>query len=164
MPIGKLRNTPTTPPPDVPFHERDLAEKIRQLEEDRQRHARAIAEIDGILARIQQALTVVHDRVPAGGAPSPAPSTRLPPPPEAASPASGDRPRRRYQKLPQTGEESVLAFVRDHGKPTTAEINDHWKSEGRPGVANPTVARLLKRGLLQRENDPSIRGSRYRVA
>jgi hypothetical protein len=71
--------------------------------------------------------------------------------------------RRRYQKLPQTGEESVLTFVREHGNPSTAEINDHWRGEGRPGVANPTVARLLKRGALRRENDPTVRGSRYRI-
>ena len=160
MTTNRLQNTPVTkkevpPPPDAPLHEQALAEKIRLLQADRQRHAQAIAEIDAVLTRIQQALTALHDRAddlaPAGGATFPPTS-------------DGAKPRRRYQKLPQTGEESVLAFIRDHGKPTTAEINEHWKSEGRPGVANPTVARLLKRGLLTRQNDPAVRGSRYSVA
>ena len=159
MPTGKLRITPRTPeetsPGEAPLHEQALAEKIHQLQEDREHHARAIAEIDGILARIQEALAVLHDRQL--GSPD---ALGLPPP----QLDEGERPRRRYQKLPQTGEESVLAFVRDHGSPTTAEINDHWKAEGRPGVANPTVARLLKRGLLQRQNDPAVRGSRYSIA
>lgn len=158
MTTNRLQNTPVTknavPPADAPLHEQALAEKIRLLQIDRERHARAIAEIDAVLSRIQQALSALQGRtselLAAGG-------TALPPDPDAA------KPRRRYQKLPQTGEESVLAFIREQGKPTTAEINEHWKSEGRPGVANPTVARLLKRGLLKRENDPDVRGSRYSV-
>ena len=141
-----------SPEPDPP-HEQALAEKIRLLQEDRERHARAIAEIDQVLERIQNALTALHGGTGWGGLPSVA----------NVGGEAAERPRRRYQKLALTGEESVLAFVRRHGRPTTSEINDHWKSEGRPGVANPTVARLLKRGLLQREEDPAVRGSRYRV-
>jgi hypothetical protein len=130
-----------------------LAEKIRLLQEDRARHAQAIAEIDLVLDRVRRALAALR------GEPVDAPHA----PPLGMDGGAESRPRRRYQKLAQTGEESVLNFVRDKGNPTTAEINDHWKSEGRPGVANPTVARLLKRGLLLRENDPAVRGSRYRV-
>jgi hypothetical protein len=141
------------PEPHAP-HEQALAEKIRLLQEDRERHARAIDEIDQVLERIQRALTALQ-----GGTDWP-PLTSGP----HVGKEEGARPRRRYQKLALTGEESVLAFVREHGRPTTSEINDHWKSEGRPGVANPTVARLLKRGLLKREEDPSGRGSRYRAA
>jgi hypothetical protein len=158
---NKLQNSPGTkkevPPPDAPLHEQALAEKIRLLQIDRQRHAQAIAEIDAVLSRIQQALAALQGR----GFEAVASSAGR----AALSPsAEGDKPRRRYQKLPQTGEESVLDFIRRHGKPTTAEINEHWRSEGRPGVANPTVARLLKRGLLKRQNDPAVRGSRYSVA
>jgi hypothetical protein len=133
---------------NAPIHDQALAEKIRQLQEDRGRHARAIAEIDEVLGRIQHALGGL------GGASAPVAGLDAP---------EGARVRRRYQKLPQTGEESVLTFVREHGNPSTAEINDHWRGEGRPGVANPTVARLLKRGALRRENDPTVRGSRYRI-
>jgi hypothetical protein len=123
--------------------EGDLAGKIRQLQADRQRHAQAIADIDQVLREVEEALAVIR------GEPVPQPPS---------SPA-----KRRYQKLPTTGEESVLAFVRQHRNPTTAQINAHWRGEGRPGVANPTLARLLKRGWLRREDDPKVRGSRYRV-
>jgi hypothetical protein len=135
-----------------------LAEKIRLLQEDRERHARAIGEIDEVLARIQQAVNTVRTDDGANAIGDADPSQAR------DSGGGGERVRRRYQKLPQTGEESVLAFVRRQGNPSTAEINDHWKSEGRPGVANPTVARLLKRGLLRRESDSYVRGSRYRAS
>jgi hypothetical protein len=141
--------------PNAPIHDQALAEKIRQLQEDRGRHARAIAEIDEVLSRIQRALNALGGP-PAGGTMGGG-ETGL----EGVE--TGKRERRRYQKLPQTGEESVLTFVREHGNPSTAEINDHWRGEGRPGVANPTVARLLKRGALRRENDPTVRGSRYLI-
>jgi hypothetical protein len=152
VPAGKLQITPIVrgdvSQSNAPIHDQALAEKIRQLQEDRGRHARAIAEIDEVLGRIQRALGVL------GPASDMAAGTDA---------SEGPRVRRRYQKLPQTGEESVLTFVREHGNPSTAEINDHWRGEGRPGVANPTVARLLKRGALRRENDPAVRGSRYRI-
>ena len=155
MPAGKLQITPIArgdvSESNAPIHDQALAEKIRQLQEDRGRHARAIAEIDEVLGRIQRAL---GDLGPASASMAMAAATDT---------AEGPRVRRRYQKLPQTGEESVLTFVREHGNPSTAEINDHWRGEGRPGVANPTVARLLKRGALRRENDPAVRGSRYRI-
>jgi hypothetical protein len=118
----------------------DLAAKVRRLQTDRQYHARAIEEIDKVLREVQHLLTRLH------------------PSPEAAYPP---RPPRRYQKFDLTGEESVLAFVKSHGRPTTAEVNAHWQAEGRTSVANPILARLLRRGLLQRENDPTVRGSRY---
>jgi hypothetical protein len=121
--------------------ESDLAAKIRQLQTERARHMLAITEIDKVLEQVQSALAEVE-----------------------SSDSLGDHSRRRrYQKLETTGEESVLEFIRDRGNPTTAEVNDHWQSEGRPGVANPILARLLKRKLLRRENDPNVRGSRYRI-
>jgi hypothetical protein len=122
--------------------EEDLAARIRRLQSERARHVHAIGEIDKVLGQVQSALTDLDS-------------------PDALS---GDQPRRRrYQKLETTGEESVLAFIRDHENPTTAEVNAHWQEEGRPGVANPILARLLKRNILRRENDPGVRGSRYRI-
>ena len=140
----------------VPKHgpESDLAEKIRQLQADRQQHAQAINEIDQVLSRVEKALTDLKamtartsGSVPVGGVQT-----------------GTDRPRRHYQKFELTGEESVLDFIRREGHPTTAEINGNWHAQGRTGVANPILARLLKRGLLERENDPAVRGSRYRLA
>jgi len=122
----------------------DLASRIRNLQAERARHLQAIAEIDKVLGEIQQALTGVD-------------------PSDSISDGNTDRPRRRYQKLELTGEEAVLEFVKSRGNPSTAQVNAHWHAQGRPGVANPILARLLKRGLLIRENDPAVRGSRYRI-
>jgi len=133
--------TTSSAPANQPGEE-DLAARIRRLQSERGRHIQAIAEIDKVLGEVENVLTDL----------------------DIPLPSDGDQPRRRrYQKLELTGEESVLEFIRTNGNPTTAQVNAHWQQEGRPGVANPILARLLKRGVLQRENDPAVRGSRYRV-
>jgi len=119
----------------------DLGAKIRRFQRERARHVRAIDEIDKVLARIQQVLTGL----------------------EVPSANYAGRPRKRYQKLELTGEESVVEFIRIRTNPSTAQVNVHWKAQGRLGVANPILARLFKRGVLRRENDPTVRGSRYRL-
>jgi len=119
----------------------DLAAKVRRLQKERARHVQAIAEIDNVLRRIHDVLSGL----------------------ELHSGDSDVRSRRRYQKLELTGEESVIEFVRTCGNPSTAQVNDHWKAQGRLGVANPIIARLIKRGVLRREDDQSVRGSRYRL-
>ena len=141
------------PSPSHHGPESDLAEKIRQLQADRQQHAQAINEIDQVLNRVENALAELRGMRPSG---------RITHDLTSAS-AGGERPRRHYQKFELTGEESVLEFIRRQGSPSTAEINANWHAEGRTGVANPILARLLKRGLLERELDPTVRGSRYHV-
>ncbi|MDB5318648.1 MAG: hypothetical protein JWN40_279 [Phycisphaerales bacterium] len=133
--------------------ESDLAAKIRQLQADRQQHAQAINEIDQVLHRVENALAELKAMTTrsSGHVPS------------HAAADTADRPRRHYQKFELTGEESVLDFIRREGHPSTAEINNNWHAQGRTGVANPILARLLKRGLLERESDPTVRGSRYRL-
>ena len=135
--------------------ESDLIEKIRRLQADRAEHAQAINEIDKVLSRVENALhalkAMTHKKGHVEGEVGP-------------DGESAPRPRRHYQKFELTGEESVLQFVRNGGNPTTAEINANWQAEGRTGVANPILARLLKRGQLEREQDPNVRGSRYRLS
>lgn len=72
--------------------------------------------------------------------------------------------RRKRGKFEMTGEESILKFVAAKGKPTTAEINAQWFSEGRGGKADNTLTRLFKEKKLKRIEDPEVRGSRYAVA
>jgi hypothetical protein len=135
--------------------ETDLAEKIRQLQADRLQHAQAIAQIDQVLQRVENALTTLKAM---SGNKSTAPGTVDHP----TDPA--ERPRRQYQKFALTGEESVLEFIRRMGHPSTAEVNANWHAEGRTGVANPILARLLKQKKVERELDPAVRGSRYRLS
>jgi len=140
--------------PDLSI-ETDLAEKIRQLQADRLRHAQAITQIDQVLQRVENALTTL--KAMTGGKTTDGATSQAP-----VDPAQ--RPRRHYQKFELTGEESVLEFIRRLGHPSTAEINANWHAEGRTGVANPILARLLKQKKVERELDPNVRGSRYRLS
>ena len=131
-----------------------LVEKLRRLQEDRARYRDAIVAIDEVLCRINEALRANGD----------ADLTHLTnadipldvPPAEAF--------KRRRGRFTQTATESILALIRERGNPSTADINAHWRLEGRRGTANVTIMKLLKQDLIRRESDPSIRGSRYVMA
>ena len=129
----------------------DLAVKIQQLQADRQRHLQAMAAIDQVLAQIDQALRSVDPDAPQVSPPNPAFPTV-------------HREVRHRGRFERTGIDSVLDFIRQHDNPTTAQINAHWRAQGRKGTANVTLLKLLKDGLIRREEDPTIRGSRYRLA
>jgi arginine repressor len=128
-----------------------LADQIKQLEESRDKHAAALAEIDQLLNRISQTLKSLH------------PSSQLSSPSVTAGwTAMGEGGRRKYHKMELTGDQAVVAFVKKRGIATTAEINAQWRAEGRGGVANNAIVRLLKRGELVRETSQGSRGGRYR--
>lgn len=154
---------------------RDLAGQIRELQVDRQRHAEAIAAIDRVLTQIEQALA---DATPEG-IPSPSPVR----PPLAGLNARGAEPAKAYApwsvraalpagggaaagtrrrgRFAQTAEQSVAEFIRQRGNPSTADINAFWRAQGRKGTANVTLLKLLKSGVIRRQPDPTVRGSRY---
>jgi len=76
---------------------------------------------------------------------------------------SGKKKRGR-RSFSQTGEESVLAFVKSHGGPTAKEVNQHWQSEGRGGKADNALGKLVAEGRLRRVQNKEGRGSLYRPA
>jgi hypothetical protein len=128
-----------------------LSERITQLQNDRKRHAAAIAAIDQALQEVSEAL---------GNFRAACPEEEM-----------GDLLKidfvtetplvRRRGKFAKTAEASVLDFIRQNVSPTTAEINAHWRAEARCGTANVTLLKLLKQGSIQRVTDPNVRGSRY---
>lgn len=136
-------------------HANDLAGKIQQLQVDRQRHLEAMAAIDRVLDQIGAALKVAPTSAsrsqPSASADDSVVRREVPPP-------------RRRGRFDKTGIDSVLDFVRERGSPSTSEINAHWHAEGRKGTANVTILKLLNDGSIRREQDPAIRGSRYRLA
>jgi hypothetical protein len=132
----------------------DLSEKIKQLQVDRQKHADAIAAIDQALQRVSSAIGSISGEAGIGEGLD---SLRLD--------LAGEHLRtvRRKGKFSHTAEVSVLEFIRQLGTPTTAQINGHWRAEGRCGTANVTILKLLQQGLVRRVADPAVRGSRYVV-
>ena len=132
-----------------------LADQIKRLEESRAKHAAALGEIDQLLNRISHALK--------SSGTSDTPSTGVPWQNGVADTSRlfGENGRRKYRKLELTGDQAVIAFVRTRGTATTAEINAQWRSEGRGGVANNAIVRLLKRAELVRETNHESRGGRY---
>ena len=63
-----------------------------------------------------------------------------------------------------TGAQSVLHFVETKGGATTAEVNAHWKRQGRGGTADNTLSKLVREYRLIRQPVRSARGSRYTLA
>lgn len=118
-----------------------LAERIRSLQAERERHAREIAAIDQVLGRISEVLGLGSATRPPGAGPA----------------------KRSKGRFALTAEQSVLQFIREKKNPSTADINGHWRGEGRKGTANVTILKLLKQNAIRRENDPHVRGSRYVV-
>lgn len=146
----KLDETPTT----------TILDEIQRLQADRQKHIDALNRIDDVLKKIASTLAVT----PIGQIPGDtARRVTTPPAPTRDATAAADA-RRKYNKLPLTGEQFILAFVREHGTATTLEINAAWRQQGRGGVANNALGRLVKQGLLLREPLNDQRGSRYRVS
>jgi len=63
-----------------------------------------------------------------------------------------------------TAADFVLALVKQQTKPTTREINTHWKGAGRPFTADVPLGKLVKEKKLKRTPLVGERGSRYSVA
>ena len=128
----------------------DLSDKIKQLQMDRQTHAEAIKAIDQALERVSAAIGGIDE-----GSGANLDALRLD--------LAGHQLRtvRHKGKFAHTAEVSVLDFIRRLATPTTAQINGHWRAEGRCGTANVTILKLLQQGLIRRVADPLVRGSRY---
>jgi len=78
--------------------------------------------------------------------------------------AAGRRGKRKRGSFKLSGEESVLKFVARTKNPSTADVNKHWKKEGRGGKADNTLTKLVQEGRLKRAKKKGERGSRYSVA
>jgi hypothetical protein len=81
--------------------------------------------------------------------------------PAAMTTRKGRRTRRQFG---MTAADFVLALVKQQTKPTTREINTHWKGAGRPFTADVPLGKLVKEKKLKRTPLVGERGSRYSVA
>jgi hypothetical protein len=132
----------------------DVASRIQQLLSERQQHEQAIQRLDQILNRVGAALGT-------GGAGAPARRGR---PPKAASAQSAPTSGRRRRRFAVSGEQSVINFVKQQGKPTTQQVKKHWQSEGRGGTSDNVLSKLVREKRLKRAPLKGQRGSEYSVA
>jgi hypothetical protein len=67
-------------------------------------------------------------------------------------------------KMPTaTADTFVLSFIQANPGCTTAQVNEHWITEGRNGKADQTLFKLVKTGQIARKNIKGRRGSMYTV-
>ena len=129
---------------------RELERLVQQLKSERQAYVDAIAQIDATFEQFGIAATPRkrRGRPPGSGK-------------GAAKKTTTKKGRRKRGRFSQSGDDSVLAFVKGKGSATTKDINDHWSKEGRGGRADNTITRLFKAKKLKRQNIKGARGSRY---
>lgn len=132
-----------------------VAQRIRQLIEQRQQHADAIARIDSTLKRVGAALA---NGIARRGRRPMSRSTMI-----AAQAPTRKRSRRR-RKFKTSAEESILAFVKEHKNPTTQDLKKLWANEGRGGTADNALSKLVKEKKLKRTPLEDQRGSRFALA
>ncbi len=132
-----------------------LTGQIEALLRSRMAHESAIEQIDATLGRIKIALGGSGTVVKRGRPPGSTNVTKV---------AGGKKRRRRRGKFTMSGDQSILAFVKSAGSPTTKDVNQHWKSEGRGGSADNALTKLVKTKKLKRINLKGVRGSKYSVA
>lgn len=130
-----------------------LTSQIESLLAKREELQSAIEEID---ATLERASSVLH--IP-GRPGRPRGTTK------AVSNGRGRGGRRRKRgNFSMSGDESILAFIKKAGSPSTKEVNQHWKSEGRGGSADNALTKLVKLKKLKRSSVKGQRGSQYSVA
>ena len=141
----------------------NLVELIQKLETQQRQHAESATAITETLEHIGGLLgSLIGGQRPS--APVAAPRAIAAAAPAPRGPKPGARSKRTRNRFSTTGDESVLAFVRKHGKPTTAEVQAHWTSEGRGASADNSLSKLYKEKKVKRETNKQGRGSRYTIA
>lgn len=133
-----------------------LAQLIQTLQQERQQHANAIVEIDGVFAALGITATPPAKRGRKPGTTKATPPAAAPAEPKAA----GKKGRGRKTKDGLTGEQYLMKLLSDEKLPT-AEINRRWKASGRKGSANNLLGALVKSGNLKRTSIDGGRGSEY---
>jgi hypothetical protein len=141
--------------PRVADPAKHLEETIVGLQKRRQMLISEVARIDALFERYG-----IHVEEPRGarrsvGRPAGARTA-------AAKPVRRGR-RRKRGVFAKSAQESIVDFLKGRGEKgaTTAEINEHWQSEGRAGSAYVTIGQLVKRKKIKKQNLKGERGSRY---
>jgi hypothetical protein len=123
---------------------KELQSIIEKLQTERKAHLEAINEIDGAFSKMGVAVDASGAR-PAGGR------------------GKAGRPRRTRRKFKVSGLESIHRFVKSAGAKgvSGAQIDAHWKKEGRAGSAYNMLGQLVRERRVKRHNLKGQRGSVY---
>lgn len=135
-----------------------LKRLIAQLQQEKQEHLDAIAEIDKAFAELSSGTST--PATPKRGRPRRSDVT-------AIAPTKRTKGRRRGRgHYETTGTDSLLEFIRAAGPKgaATRDIVAHWKSEGRAGDGYPALALLGNAKKIRKEKMKNQRGSRYFIA
>jgi len=142
------------------FSPTSITSPIQQLLDERQGHLDAISAID---KKLEQIGSILRSGGRAAAGHTNGKTARAAHAPKPVGRPAKKRGGRRSFAI--SGEESVLAFIKEHKNPTTHDIEAHWQSEGRGATAANTLSRLGKDGKVKRTPlGKGIRGSRYTLA
>jgi hypothetical protein len=136
-----------------------FAQTLKELQVQQREHANAVAktlkQIGDLLSSLLGGLSPLVAHAAPAGAPPAAGRAATRAATGAATGASGS--------AGATGNDFVMAFVRKHGSPTSAQVNQEWIAAGRKHKADITLSQLVKAGKLKRSPNPAGRGSLYSV-
>jgi hypothetical protein len=136
----------------------DLAQRIQHLLDERQRLTDTLALIEATLGQIGAVLGPGKRGRKPGRPPASAS-------PKVVPPAQPKKHHRGPGNFATTGQELILAFVKSNKSPTSKQINQEWKKEGRGGNANNILSKMTRERKLKRTPlGKGIKGSRYSVA
>lgn len=139
----------------------ELARLIKTLQEDRQKHVAAIAEIDSVFASLGITAQPAKRRGRKPGSVN-VKTAAAAAPEKAAKPGRKKRTRSKA-KDGLTGEQFMYKILAE-GQLSTAEVNKRWTASGRNGRADILLGQLVANGKLKRQKVKDERGSRYSVA
>src|SRR5262249_3947845 len=122
----------------------DIAGRIKKLVSEREHHAQEVARIDQVLGEIK---AIIPGRGNGTIIQAPASLRR--------------RGRRGRGGYAVTANDLVVGFVKEHKNPTSREIAQHWRSQGRAVGLHNTLSQLVKAKKLKRTKLEKGRGSHY---
>jgi hypothetical protein len=127
----------------------ELRRLVQQLHDERAEHIKAIEAIDQTFQDLgldaQQVKPVVNAQ------------------PVSTKNTAFSRKKRTRKAFAITADAFVLSFIQANPGCTTAQVNEHWITEGRNGKADQTLFKLVKTGQIARKNFKGKRGSMYTV-
>ena len=149
----------------------ELLKLVKKLQDERADHVKAIEAIDLTFAQLgiqsEGDVVAAAPAAPAKRRGRPAGKTKKVA--KAAKPAKTVKKTKTTKKTTKrsrkafsvSGEESVLGFIKANANCTTAQVNDHWTTEGRAGKADNAIGKLVREGKVTRKKIKGERGSTY---